>query len=112
MQHNSHTVASDDQEFEHAVAHAQMMWRLSYKQECQRRHADMDRNEAQANQSLADGIKQDRMDEQRYQVKRANDAEFERKQTANDKFWSRVLFVCNILAVFIVAVGLYRIFKG
>ena len=70
------------------------------------------RSESAANQSLTDSIKQDRLDEQQHQVKQANDAERERKQTANDKFWSRVLFVCNLLAILLISVGLYRIFEG
>ena len=50
------------------------------------------RSESAANQSLVDSK--------------------ERKQAANDKFWSRVLFICNLLAILLIAVGLYRIFKG
>lgn len=106
------TQLSEDQDFDHAVNHAQMMWRQAYKQECARRHVDMEWNEAQANEALAAGIKQDRIDEQRYQVKLANDAVQESKQDANDQFWGRVFFIGTGALVLIVLAFLYQIMKG
>lgn len=101
----SDTLQSDDQDFEHAVAHAQMMWRQAYKQECARRHADMEWNEAQANEALAAGIKQDRIDEQRYQVKLANDAEQQRKYQKNVDFWQSIKNV--VIAILLAALAVY-----
>lgn len=72
----------------------------------------MEWNEAQANEALAAGIKQDRIDEQRYQVKLANDAAQESKQDANDQFWGRVFFIGTGALVLIVLAFLYQIMKG
>lgn len=95
------TQLSDDQDFEHAVAHAQMMWRLSYKQECARRHADMEWNEAQANEALATGIEKDRQDRLRAQNISYNFALSEEKERKNELFWSRVLkTIATLIVVF------------
>lgn len=99
------TQLSDDQDFEHAVNHAQMMWRQAYKQECARRHVDMEWNEAQANEALAAGIKQDRIDEQRYQAKLANDAERQRKADVNTQFWHSIKTV--VLVITLAAIAVY-----
>jgi len=101
----SDTQLSDDQDFEHAVNHAQMMWRQAYKQECARRHADMEWNEAQANEALAAGIKQDRLDEHRYQVKLVNDAERQRKHQKNVDFWQSVR--STVLVITLAAIAFY-----
>lgn len=102
----------DEEAFVREITHAQMMHRDHYKQECARRHADMKWNEAQANEALVAGIKQDRIDEQHYQVKLANAAVQESKQDANDQFWSRVFFVGTGALVLIVLAFLYQIMKG
>lgn len=102
----------DEEAFVREITHAQMMHRDHYKQECARRHADMKWNEAQANEALAAGIKQDRIDEQRYQVKLANDVAQESKQDASDQFWGRVFFIGTGALVLIVLAFLYQIMKG
>ncbi|PAT63959.1 hypothetical protein [Psychrobacter sp. JB193] len=70
------------------------------------------RSEHDANMALVIMAAQDRIDEQRYQVKLANKAEQERKQDANDKFWSHVFFVGTGALVLIVLAFLYQIMKG
>lgn len=99
----------DEEAFVREITHAQMMHRDHYKQECARRHADMEWNEAQANEALAAGIKQDRIDEQRYQVKLANDAERQRKADANTQFWHSIKSV--VLVIALAASALFTLIK-
>ena len=47
-------------DWEREINHAQMMWRLAYKHEVERRHAKMKFNEAMANESMAATIEQDK----------------------------------------------------
>lgn len=101
----NNTQLSDDQDFDHAVAHAQMMWRQAYKQECARRHVDMEWNEAQANEALAAGIEQDRIDEHRYQVKLVNEAGRQRKADVNAQFWQSIKTV--VLVITLAAIAVY-----
>lgn len=65
----------------------------------------MEWNEAQANEALAAGIKQDRIDEQRYQVKLANDAEQQRKHQKNIDFWQSIKNV--VIAILLAATSIY-----
>lgn len=95
----------DEEAFVREITHAQMMHRDHYKQECARRHADMEWNEAQANEALAAGIKQDRIDEQRYQAKLANDAERQRKADVNTQFWHSIKTV--VLVITFAAIAVY-----
>lgn len=70
------------------------------------------RSEHDANMALVIMAAQDRIDEQRYQVKLANEAAQESKQDANDKFWGHVFFVGTGALVLIVLAFLYQIMKG
>ena len=70
------------------------------------------RSEHDANMALVIMAAQDRIDEQRYQVKLANKAKQESKQDANDQFWGRVFFVGTGALVLIVLAFLYQIMKG
>lgn len=102
----------DEDAFVREVSHAQIMWRQAYKQECARRHTDMEWNEAQANEAMAATAEQNQLDEQWNQAKLANKAEQERKQDANDKFWGHIFFVGTGALVLIVLAFLYQIMKG
>jgi len=95
----------DEEAFVREITHAQMMHRDHYKQECARRHVDMEWNEAQANEALAAGIKQDRIDEQRYQVKLANEAGRQRKADVNAQFWQSIKTV--VLVITLAAIAVY-----
>lgn len=102
---NEHTLQSDDEQFKHAINHAQMMWRLSYKHEVERRHAKMKFNEAMANESMAATIEQDRLAAKQLAAKEANEAERQRKRDINTQFWhsiKSVVFVitCAALAIY------------
>lgn len=102
---DEHTLQSDDEQFEHAISHAQMMWRLSYKHECERRHAKMRFNEAAANEALEAQAEQERLDARQLAAKQANEAERQRKRDINAQFWHSIkslVFVisCAALAIY------------
>ena len=105
----NNTQLSDDQDFDHAVAHAQMMWRDCYKRECARRHADMKWNEAQANEALAASIEQDRRDEQQYQARLANEAARQHKADKNVQFWHSIKWA--VVAIVLAAIALFALIK-
>lgn len=101
---------SDDEQFEHAISHAQMMWRLSYKHECERRHAKMRFNEAAANEALEAQAEQDRLDARQLAAKEANKAQRELKRDLNRIFWHRVMKFVSIVTVLVVAYRLIVIY--
>lgn len=70
------------------------------------------RSEHDANMALVIMVAQDRIDEQRYQVKLANKAKQESKQDASDQFWGHVFFIGTGALVLIVLAFLYQIMKG
>ena len=102
---DEYTLKSDYEQFEHAISHAQMMWRLSYKHECERRHEKMKFNEAMANESMAATIEQDRLAAKQLAAKEANEAERQRKRDINAQFWHSIkslvfVITCAAIAVY------------
>lgn len=100
----SNTLQSDDEQFEHAINHAQMMWRLSYKHEVERRHAKMRFNEAMAHEALEAQAEQERIDARQLAAAEANEAARQRKRDINAQFWhsiKSVVFVISCAALVI-----------
>ena len=106
------TLQSDDEQFEHAISHAQMMWRLSYKHEVERRNEKMKFNEAMANESMAATIEQDRQNNIASINERARiDKQLER-QRKNSEFWHRVMKFVSVVTVLAVAYQLFIMWWG
>ena len=92
---DEYTLQADDEEFEHAIKQAQMMWRLSYKHEVNKRNEQMAWNEAQANQAMAATIEQDRQNNIASINERARiDKQLER-QRRNSEFWHRIMHIAT-----------------
>lgn len=67
------------------------------------------RSEHDANMALVIMAAQDRIDEQRYQVKLANDAERQRKADVNTQFWHSIKTV--VLVIALAAIALFTLIK-
>ncbi|NYR09577.1 hypothetical protein [Psychrobacter sp. BI730] len=107
---DEYTLQSDDEQFEHAISHAQMMWRLAYKHECERRHAKMKFNEAMAREALEAQAEQDRLDARQLAAREANEAQRELKRDLNRIFWHRVMKFITAVTVLAVAYRLIIMF--
>ncbi len=98
----------DIQAWEREINHAQMMWRLAYKHEVNKRNEQMAWNEAQANQAMAATIEQDRQNDIASINERARiDKQLER-QRRNSEFWHRIMHI----AIFFTFVAIIIRFWG
>ena len=91
-------------DWEREINHAQMMWRLAYKHEVNKRNEQMAWNEAQANQAMAATIEQERLDARQLAAAEANEVERQRKRDINAQFWhsiKSVVFVISCAALVI-----------
>lgn len=96
----------DIQAWECEINHAQMMWRLAYKHEVERRHAKMKFNEAMANEALEAQAEQDRLDARQLAAAEANEAK--RCRTTIDGSWLFVRAIQFISAITLASVA-YRL---
>lgn len=67
------------------------------------------RSESAANMALAEMAEQDRLDEQQYQAKLANEAERQRKREVNAAFWHSIRWA--ILAIVLAAIALFTLIR-
>ena len=109
---DEYTLQADDEQFEHAISHAQMMRRLSYKHEVERRHAKMKFNEAMAREALEAQAEQDRLDARQLAAKEANEAERQRKRDINAQFWHSIKSVVFVISCAAIAVYTLIHFAG
>ncbi len=109
---DEHTLQSDDEQFEHAISHAQMMWRLSYKHECERRHAKMRFNEAMAHEALEAQAEQERLDARQLAAAEANEAERQRKRDINAQFWHSIKSVVLVITLAAIVIRALIHFSG
>tara|TARA_R110002124_G_scaffold117154_3_gene274040 strand:- start:1502 stop:1831 length:330 start_codon:yes stop_codon:yes gene_type:complete len=93
-------------DWEREINHAQMMWRLSYKHEVNKRNEQMAWNEAQANESMASTVEQERLDARQLAAKTANEAK--RDRTTIDGSWLFVRAIQFISAITLASVA-YRL---
>lgn len=99
-------------DWEREINHAQMMWRLSYKHEVNKRNEQMAWNEAQANQAMAATIEQDRLAERQLAAKTANEAARQRKRDINAQFWHSIKSVIFVITFAAIAVYTLIHFAG
>lgn len=104
---DEYTLQSDDDQFEHAINHAQMMWRLAYKNECERRHAKMKFNETMAREALEAQAEQERLDARQLAAAEANEAARQRKRDINAQFWHNIKSV--VLVITLAAIAVYTL---
>ena len=102
----------DIQAWEREINHAQMMWRLSYKHEVNKRNEQMAWNEAQANQAMAATIEQDRLAERQLAAKEANEAARQRKRDINAQFWHSIKSVVLVITLAAIAIRVLIHFAG
>lgn len=67
------------------------------------------RSESAANMAMAEMVEQDRLDEQQYQARLANEAERQRKREVNAAFWHSIKWA--VLAIFLAASALFTLIK-
>lgn len=67
------------------------------------------RSESAANMALAEMAEQDRLDEQQYQAKLANEAERQRKRDVNAAFWQSIKWA--VVAIVLAAIALFTSIK-
>lgn len=102
----------DIQAWERDINHAQMMWRLSYKHEIERRHAKMRFNEAAANEALEAQAEQDRIDARQLAAKQANEAARQRKRDINAQFWHSIKSLVLVITLAAIAIRVLIHFAG
>ncbi len=69
----------------------------------------MEWNEAQANEALAATAKQNRLDEQQYQARLANEAARQHKADKNAQFWDSIRWA--VLAIVLAAIALFTLVR-
>ncbi|WP_372844777.1 hypothetical protein [Psychrobacter sp.] len=95
----------DIQAWEREINHAQMMWRLAYKHEVNKRNEQMAWSEAQANQAMASAVEQNKRDDIKAKNISYDFALSEEKKRKNSEFWHRIM---HIVAVAIILVTILR----
>lgn len=98
--------SSDDEDFNRAVNHAQMMRRQRYKQECKRRQDKMEFNERTASMALAASKAEMIQDALRERNKQSELDKQLKKERRNSEFWHRVM---NVLIIIAIAVVIYTL---
>ncbi|AGH57482.1 hypothetical protein PSYG_00021 [Psychrobacter phage pOW20-A] len=99
-------------DWEREINHAQMMWRLAYKHEVNKRNEQMARSEAQANMAMASTVEQDRLAAKQLAAAEANEAARQRKRDINAQFWHSIKSVVFVISCAAIAVYTLIHFAG